>query len=106
MLFIELFAPKGALNEELRRHQSGGSSPRCLRLSDFMKMVVNPEPKPAERGEPADEPAPDAAVDPVCGMSVVLTETTITLEHDGTTHAFCCGGCRDVFAAQHAAGVE
>ena len=84
-----------------------GAFGRVLRLVDIVKMVVNTEPKPAERGEPADEPAPPGtAVDPICGMSVALTDTTITLEHDGTTHAFCCGGCRDVFAAQHAAGVE
>ena len=84
-----------------------GAFGRVLHLADIMKMVVNPEPKPAERGEPADEPAPPGtAVDPICGMCVALTDTTITLEHDGTTHAFCCGGCRDVFAAQNAAAPE
>ncbi len=88
-----------------------GAFGRVLRLSDMLKMVVDPGVEsagvePAGGGIPADEPAPDTAIDPVCGMSVALTDTTITLEHDGTTHAFCCGGCRDVFAAQRAAATE
>lgn len=83
-----------------------GAFGRVMRLADIMKMVVDPEPEPAGRGGPADEPAADTAVDPVCGMSVALTDTTITLERDGKTHAFCCGGCRDVFAARHAVARE
>lgn len=55
----------------------------------------------AEGGIPADEPLPGTAVDPVCGMTVALTDNAITLEHEGTTYAFCCAGCRDSFAAQH-----
>ena len=52
---------------------------------------------------PTDEPVPDTAVDPICGMSVALTETAITLEHDGATYAFCNAGCRDIFVAQQRA---
>ena len=43
-------------------------------------------------------PPPAEAVDPVCGMTVSLT-TAETLIHDGTTHAFCCAGCRARFEA-------
>lgn len=42
------------------------------------------------------------AVDPVCGMTVAVTATTPSLEHDGETFHFCCEGCRDAFARQHA----
>jgi len=44
-------------------------------------------------------PAPVGAVDPVCGMEVLVTESTPRLEHDGTTVYFCCDGCRGAFAA-------
>jgi xanthine dehydrogenase accessory factor len=44
-------------------------------------------------------PAPVSAVDPVCGMEVLVTDSTPRLEHDGTTVYFCCDGCRGAFAA-------
>jgi xanthine dehydrogenase accessory factor len=48
---------------------------------------------------PAAAPAPVTAVDPVCGMEVLVTDTTPRHGHDGTTVYFCCEGCRDTFAA-------
>lgn len=44
-----------------------------------------------------------SAVDPVCGMEVAVTDATPSLEIDGQRTFFCSGGCRDAFAAQHAA---
>ncbi len=39
------------------------------------------------------------AVDPVCGMSVAVTESVIGVEtQDGPVY-FCCPGCRDAFLA-------
>jgi xanthine dehydrogenase accessory factor len=38
--------------------------------------------------------APVTAVDPVCGMTVVVGADTQSLERDGTTVYFCCAGCR------------
>ena len=47
-------------------------------------------------------PAPPAeAVDPVCGMRVALPGAD-TVEHDGTTYAFCGPGCRARFEADPA----
>ncbi len=40
-----------------------------------------------------------AVKDPVCGMTVIVAETTPSFEHDGTTHHFCSQRCRDRFAA-------
>jgi xanthine dehydrogenase accessory factor len=37
------------------------------------------------------------AVDPVCGMTVAVTEATPSAEHAGVTYRFCCDGCRDRF---------
>ena len=42
------------------------------------------------------------AVDPICGMTVTVTGATPSLEHEGETVHFCCEGCRDAFARQHA----
>ena len=42
------------------------------------------------------------AVDPICGMTVAGRRGTPSLEHDGETVHFCCEGCRDAFARQHA----
>jgi Cu+-exporting ATPase len=33
------------------------------------------------------------AIDPVCGMEVDTTTSTLFLEHDGTTYWFCGKGC-------------
>jgi len=37
------------------------------------------------------------AVDPVCGMSVAVAETTETATHAGVSYYFCCTGCRERF---------
>lgn len=43
--------------------------------------------------------SPAEATDPVCGMSVAVTEAAIRLEaQDGLVY-FCCPNCRDAFAA-------
>ncbi len=33
------------------------------------------------------------AIDPVCGMSVAVTDTALRSEHDGRTYYFCGAGC-------------
>ena len=40
------------------------------------------------------------AVDPICGMTVTVTASTLSLEHEGETVYFCAEGCRRAFAAQ------
>ncbi|MEX2324152.1 MAG: XdhC family protein [Nitriliruptoraceae bacterium] len=37
-------------------------------------------------------------VDPVCGMTVDVNDSTPSAEHDGDTYYFCCPGCRAAFA--------
>jgi xanthine dehydrogenase accessory factor len=48
---------------------------------------------------PLPVPVPVSAVDPVCGMEVLVTDATPRLEHEGTTVYFCCEGCRGAFAS-------
>ena len=45
---------------------------------------------------PAAE-APAEAVDPVCGMTVSITDTAVSAEVDGVTYYFCCEHCRSTF---------
>jgi xanthine dehydrogenase accessory factor len=44
--------------------------------------------------------APPTAVDPVCGMTVVVGADALTLERDGETHYFCGEGCLRAFEQQ------
>ena len=46
---------------------------------------------------------PIKAVDPICGMTVVVGEDTPSAQRDGETIYFCCEGCRRSFEQQQAA---
>ncbi len=46
---------------------------------------------------------PAAAVDPICGMTVVVGADTPSTQLDGETVYFCCAGCLRTFEQQHAA---
>lgn len=62
--------------------------------------IVTTRPRVTLAGpEPAAEPAPTEAVDPVCGMTVAVVLDALTLEHGGRQWYFCGPGCRDAFAA-------
>ncbi len=50
---------------------------------------------------PATAAAGTVAVDPVCGMSVVVDADTPRVEHDGETVYFCCSGCKTKFEKEH-----
>ena len=45
---------------------------------------------------PVREPDPPegVAIDPVCGMRVVIEGSVHTFEHEGVTYHFCGKGCR------------
>jgi len=49
--------------------------------------------------EAPQPPAPAQALDPVCGMTVVVGPQTPHAVIDGVEHWFCGTGCRDRFAA-------
>ncbi|HWH12886.1 MAG TPA: XdhC family protein [Solirubrobacteraceae bacterium] len=44
---------------------------------------------------------PITAIDPICGMTVVVDADTPRVEHDGETVYFCCTGCRNKFEKEH-----
>jgi xanthine dehydrogenase accessory factor len=45
---------------------------------------------------------PATAIDPVCGMSVLIDPHALSLEYDGETHYFCGEGCHRAFERLHA----
>jgi xanthine dehydrogenase accessory factor len=74
-------------------------------LAELISVRRDPAAEVAEGVVPADgaqTAEPGTAVDPVCGMTVLMADTTISADVDGQTYWFCCGGCRDTFLADHA----
>jgi xanthine dehydrogenase accessory factor len=50
-------------------------------------------------GRPAGSRGPVEAIDPICGMTVAITESAIGVETQEGRVYFCCPGCRDAFLA-------
>lgn len=50
-----------------------------------------------------DAAEPVTVVDPICGMTVTVTESTPHLHLDGNDVWFCCPGCRRAYEKDHAA---
>jgi xanthine dehydrogenase accessory factor len=46
--------------------------------------------------------APPTAVDPICGMTVVVSADAPSVQYAGDTHYFCGEGCLHAFERQHA----
>jgi xanthine dehydrogenase accessory factor len=74
-----------------------------IALSILAELVAS---RRAPRADVAEGVAPDAtppppgtAVDPVCGMTVLITDDTISATVDGVTAWFCRAGCRDSWVA-------
>ena len=57
-----------------------------------------PDAAPPPPARPA-APAAATAIDPVCGMSVVVASARHTAERDGVTYYFCCRNCVSKFLA-------
>jgi xanthine dehydrogenase accessory factor len=69
----------------------GARSPGEIALAILAELV-------AERT--SHPPVTQSAIDPVCGMEVVVSDATPWLEHDGERIHFCCEGCRSTYAAR------
>jgi xanthine dehydrogenase accessory factor len=70
----------------------GARTPGEVALSIVARIVA------VRRGGSVPAPsAPETAVDPICGMTVVVAADTLSLERDGETVYFCGAGCRRTF---------
>jgi xanthine dehydrogenase accessory factor len=89
----------------------GARSPNEIAISVLAEMVseYHADPyrthPPRPMAEVTASPVTAAAVDPVCGMQVAITGATPQLQIAGERVFFCCDGCRDRYAAQHAGDV-
>ena len=73
----------------------GARTPAEVALSVYAEMVSKraPAPSPTESVVLAAE-----AIDPVCGMTVAVSESALSLVDNGMTVYFCGPGCRQAYA--------
>lgn len=95
-------APPGAL-ERVRNPAGldlGARLPEEIAVS-ILAEIVKLRRAAAERHEPAEAAAaaPETALDPICGMTVVVARARHTAEHGGRTWYFCNPRCRERFLA-------
>ena len=70
----------------------GARTPAEIALSILAKVVA------VRRHQPTSE---TTAVDPICGMTVAVLESTPSVKYDGETVYFCCEGCKAKFESHH-----
>ena len=103
----DLVAARGVPAEALGRVRNpagldlGAKLPEEIALSVLAEIVQvrrTAERRPVSSA-PAPPPAAETALDPVCGMSVVVAKARHTAEHGGRTWYFCNPRCRERFLA-------
>jgi xanthine dehydrogenase accessory factor len=83
----------------------GARTPTEIAISILAEMIACQHADPVLSRAEASAPAPAVvavATDPVCGMQVAITDAAPRLEVAGNRLYFCCDGCRDRYAADHA----
>jgi xanthine dehydrogenase accessory factor len=104
----ELLAAKGLKPGALERIRNpagldlGAKLPEEIALSILaeivrLKRTAEAQPRPARAAPP--EPAKETAIDPICGMTVVVAKARHTAELGGRTWYFCNARCRERFLA-------
>ncbi len=79
----------------------GARSPAEIALS-ILASVIEVRRRSALAVRPQNA-TPVTAVDPVCGMTVLVDAHALSLERGGDIHHFCGEGCRRAFERQHPA---
>jgi xanthine dehydrogenase accessory factor len=77
----------------------GARSPEEVALSVLAEMIAL---RPQERPEPVPIPEQQTpvsieALDPVCGMTVAVSDSSLSTVHDGAPYYFCGSGCLHAF---------
>jgi xanthine dehydrogenase accessory factor len=76
----------------------GARAPADIAISILAQMIALRTSHAPEASAP--EPV-RTAVDPICGMNVMVSDATPHLEVGGEDFYFCCDGCRSAYAAKH-----
>ena len=80
----------------------GARTPEEVALSILAEIVASrPQPSGRPLAEQTDG-STDTAIDPVCGMTVAMVESSLHFDHDGARWWFCGSGCLRAFAADPA----
>lgn len=72
----------------------GAQLPEEIALSVLAQII---QVRHAVPREPAATPPVTEAIDPICGMTVVIATARHTAEFEGRTFYFCAAGCRERF---------
>jgi len=83
-LRAKLHAPAGL--------EIGARTPEEIAIAILAELVAE------HHAHPAAPPTPHEAVDPICGMTVAVSEATPRLSGAAGTLFFCGEGCRDAYA--------
>ena len=78
----------------------GAQTPEEIAISILAEAIADRSAHPASRAPAASAAA--SAIDPVCGMEVAVSASSLSLEVDGERVFFCGAGCRDAYAREHA----
>jgi xanthine dehydrogenase accessory factor len=81
----------------------GARTPEEVALSILAEIIST---RPRQSGRPVAEGTPtsaESAIDPVCGMSVVMIDASLHLDHEAHRYWFCGSGCLRAFAADPSA---
>jgi xanthine dehydrogenase accessory factor len=84
----------------------GARTPEEVALSILAEIIST---RPRQSGRPVSEGTPtsnETAIDPVCGMSVIMVDASLHLDHDGHRYWFCGSGCLRAFAADPGAYIS
>jgi xanthine dehydrogenase accessory factor len=82
----------------------GARTPAEVALSILASVVeVRRREGAPVRPAAASSGVPQTALDPICGMTVVIVDGTPSAEREGETFYFCCEGCKRTFEQQAAA---
>lgn len=76
----------------------GARSAAEIAVSILARLV---EVRHGESAAPALGARPETAVDPICGMTIVVGADTPSLIHAGQSIYFCCLGCKLTFEERH-----